>query len=310
MDLRRDDNGVWSIKATAEDQERQPDFLAEFPRYLNAFDPMFVKARDANEFEFLMTLLGFRGMRAPGWNAYEATLQAVANLTRVHNELPPEDALGARHLKLWLYGHIVEASEPYEVLANLLEIATGGRFLIARYPSSGRGPMPSPGQKIERLATDTTKAGFVEIAEPLRDIWDREVRNAIFHADYALHGVEVRLIGSQRNLGGDEVEALCARANAYHDALALLRRSHLESYTEPVTIPAQPFAPPPAQAVVIVREGEGAVGLKDGWTAAERASGAIPFRLVVASYAEIAMLDADPDLALLPERKDAAASES
>ena len=58
-------------------------------------------------------------------------------------------------------------------------------------------------------------------------MWDREFRNAIFHADYALHGVEVRLIGSQRHLGGDEVEALCARATAYHNALALLRSSHL-----------------------------------------------------------------------------------
>ena len=127
----------------------------------------------------------------------------------------------------------------------------------------------------------------------------------IFHADYALHGVEVRLIGSQRDLGGDEVEALCARATAYHNALALLRSSHLESYTEPATIPAQPFAPPPAKAVVIVRQGEGAVGLKEALTAEERASGAIPFRMVVATYEEIAMLDADPDLALLPERSDA-----
>lgn len=132
---------------------------------------------------------------------------------------------------------------------------------------------------------------------------------AIFHSDYALHGVEVRLIGSQRSLSGDEVDTLCARADAYHHALATLRRTHLESYTAPVVIPAQPFAPPPAQAVVIVRQGEGAVGLKDAWSVAERAAGAIPFRLVVASYGEVAALNADPDLVLLPARTDAAASE-
>ncbi len=281
VQVGRDEAGVWSITPTADEQDRQPDFLAQFPRYLNAFDSLFEKAQEANEFEFLMTMLGFRGMQAPGWNAYETTLQATSSLTRVHNELPPTDAVAARHLKLWLYGHIVEASEPYEVTANLLAIATGGRFRIARFPVGERGQMPSPGQKIESLAADTTEAGFAEIAEPLREIWDRQFRNAIFHADYALHGAEVRLISSQRSLSGDEVEALCARANAYHDALALLRRSHLQSYTEPVTIPAQPFAPPPEKATVIVRGGEGAVGLKDALTAAERDSGAIPFRLVV-----------------------------
>lgn len=71
-----------------------------------------------------------------------------------------------------------------------------------------------------------------------------------------------------------------------------------------MTIPAQPFAPHPEQAVVIVREGDGAIGLKDAWTPAQRAAGAIPFRLVVASYDEIGMLDADPDLALLAPRKE------
>jgi hypothetical protein len=303
VDLARSDNGIWSVMPTEEERQQQPDFVRELPRYLTALDQLFEKAHDTNEFEFLMTVLGFRGLRDPGWSAYETTLQAVPNLTDVHNRLPSTDAVAARHLKLWIYGHIVEASEPYEVLANLLDIASGGRFRIARFPVGARGHMPSPGRKIETIVEAAAGAGFPEMVDPLRDMWDREFRNAIFHADYALHGVEVRLVSLQRTMPGDEVERLCAQANAFHEGLAYLRRAYLGSYTEPVVIPAQPFAPPPTRSVVVVREGEGAIGLKDAWTCAERARGAIPFRAVVASYEEIAMLDADPDLALLPRRR-------
>lgn len=221
MKLHRED-GVWSATPTATEEEQQPDFVRELPRYLTAFDHLFEKAHEANEFEFLMTLLGFRGLQGPGWSAYETTLQAIPSLTQVHNRLPPGDAVAARHLKLWLYGHIIEASEPYETLANLLDMASGGRFRITRFPVGERGQMTSPGRKIETIANAATQAGFAELAQPLRDMWDREFRNAIFHADYALNGVEIRLISVQRVVSGEEIERLCATANAYHEALAYL----------------------------------------------------------------------------------------
>lgn len=38
-----------------------------------------------------------------------------------------------RYLFLWLYGHIIEASEPYEIAANLITIIDGERFNINNF---------------------------------------------------------------------------------------------------------------------------------------------------------------------------------
>jgi hypothetical protein len=56
------------------------------------------------------------------------------------------------------------------------------------------------------------------------------------------------------------------------------------------------------ELLVIVREGEGAVGLKDALTADERARGGISFRYAKLYAGERSLLDSDPDLALLPAR--------
>lgn len=66
-------------------------------------------------------------------------------------------------------------------------------------------------------------------------------------------------------------------------------------------ISAGGFAPG-EQAIVIVRRGYGAVGMKDAYTPAQLAQGAIPFRLGIFNEQERAMLAADPELAILPER--------
>src|SRR5439155_1338552 len=137
----------------------------------------------------------------------------------------------------------------------------------------------------------------------LAEIWDRQLRNAVFHADYALHGAEVRLPGVGEIRTGDQIEDVTGKASAYHDAVSGLRRCHLQSYSEPKRISAASFSPDPnEEAIVIVRKGAGAVGLKDAFTVSEIASGAIPFRLAKLFPDERKALDADPDLALLPER--------
>jgi hypothetical protein len=56
--------------------------------------------------------------------------------------------------------------------------------------------------------------------------------------------------------------------------------------------------------MIIVREGEGAVGLKYALTATERAAGGITFRYAKLHPDEVALLDADLDLALLPAREE------
>ncbi|HZJ09468.1 MAG TPA: hypothetical protein VFD39_07230, partial [Trueperaceae bacterium] len=78
----------------------------------------------------------------------------------------------------------------------------------------------------------------------------------------------------------EEIERFVVRALCCHRALEGFRTETLAQYKEPTLISAGQFAPGEG-AVVIVREGHGAVGMKDAHTRAELAEGAIPFRLGV-----------------------------
>jgi hypothetical protein len=80
-----------------------------------------------------------------------------------------------------------------------------------------------------------------------------------------------------------------------------LRRYYRGLYTEPKVVPAGSIAPG-EDLTIIIREGHGAVGLKDALSPAERAGGGISFRYARLFPDEVALLEADPDLAVLPAR--------
>jgi hypothetical protein len=298
--LRDDDTGLWIVEATEEERRLKPDYLSALPQYLTAFDSLARVAKRVDEAQSILALLGVRGMQDAGWDPYETTIQGVKAATRLHNET--DDRLGARHLQLWIYGHIVEASAPYELLGNLARISVGDPAVID--PFRNLGPRPSPGKKIAAIATWADAAGNEAVAYLLRQIWDRELRNAIFHSDYSIHGGEIRLPGLGQVRSLETVATLTGRASAYHDGVLGARRYHLESYTEPKRVRAGSISRGNSdeELLIIVREGEGAVGLKDALTAEDRAAGGITFRYAKLYPDEIKLLDADRDLALLPPR--------
>jgi len=305
MPFRRDQNGVWIIELDETEKEKKeqshPSYFDALPRYLTALDPAFERARQTSEFNFLFSIFAIREFQDAGWDPYETTIRAIKAIREIHGHIEGE---ANRHLALWLYGHIMEASEPYEFLANLVDVAVGGRFLRERFPPRPTGAPLSPQTKISQLTEQATAAGMPRVVIPMSEAWNREFRNAIFHADYTLYGPEVRTIRPDRRYDHDQVMTLVNRALAYHEAMSILRQFHIESYTEPVAIPADPRFTGDAQedAVVIVREGYGATGLKDAWTEQELRQGRIPYRLGWLTLEETKALDADPTLALLPAR--------
>ena len=243
-------------------------------------------------------------MQDPGWDPYESSMVAIKSVLSVlRGKL---NSVADRHLALWLYGHIVEASEPYEFLGNLIDVSVGGKFKILRFPAkNGRIPL-SPGKKIELLSKQASEAGISDVVVPMREAWNPDFRNAIFHADYCLYGSEVRTIRPLKRYDQEEVLTIVNRALAYHEALSGLRRGHVANYSEPERIACDPsFSDDPDEtAVVIVRRGFGAVGIKDGWTKEQLGDGKIPFRLGRFTVEESKMLESDPTLAVLPERKE------
>lgn len=278
--LERDGDGTWTLVLEPGDDGRNLDHDEALPRYLTALDPAFTRTQEASEFEFILTLLRVRGMQDAGWDPYETTLRAVPAMTLLHESIGPDDANfeTARHLQLWVYGHIVEASEPYEILANLLAVTAGERFANQRFPPDGSGRPQPVGRKLVQLTELAEAVDLAGVVEPMREIYDRDLRNAVFHADYTLHGGRVRLPLRSREYMHDEVMRLVNRALAFHEALALLYRSSVASYETPTEIPVHPgfSADPDERAVTIIREGHGIIGLKHNLSAAEIGHGGIP----------------------------------
>ena len=99
---------------------------------------------------------------------------------------------------------------------------------------------------------------------------------------------------------------LVNRAIAYHEALAALVKGHRRGYTEPKRVLVHPeIAARPGEAMfVMIREGEGAIGLRYVFTAQEVAAGAIPAYLARLYPDEAAAVQADTTLVRFPARQE------
>jgi hypothetical protein len=123
------------------------------------------------------------------------------------------------------------------MLANLLDVIRGERFNGSRFPP-GAGGRPQPvASKIDQLEALARRAGHRGSMSPLREIYDRALRNAVFHADYALHGGRIDLTAERRTVEHEEFSRLLNRALAYHDAIEHLHRTQVRSYRDPIVIP-------------------------------------------------------------------------
>ena len=113
-------------------------------------------------------------------------IDAIQAVTRLHNET--DNRVAAWHLSLWVYGHIVEAAAPYDLLANLIHVAKGGEAGMVPFAlESGR--LYSPGRKLEVIgdgAGDSVIRG--SSSSSCRDLAPAASQRRWFHADYTIHG--------------------------------------------------------------------------------------------------------------------------
>jgi hypothetical protein len=139
--------------------------------------------------------------------------------------------------------------------------------------------------------------------DPLAETWDRNLRNAAFHADYTITRDSFRILEPPMRYAWERFDSLVNNALAYHTALpTLYQKVHIASYTESMTIPVHPAfsRDPEERAVVIVREGYGVVGLKDAWTPEQLRRGKISHRIGHFTANEVRLLEADPTRSTLP----------
>src|SRR5271166_2675977 len=102
-----------------------------------------------------------------------------------------ESLESARRPQLWIYGRIVEASEPYEILANLIAISQGDTYGSNRFPPQNDSPQ-SPGTKIKALEEASKVADLQDAATPLKQIWNQDLRSV-----FPLRPFRIRLRESQ-----------------------------------------------------------------------------------------------------------------
>ncbi len=319
----RQDDGTWTV-ALSDDEARDSNdvFRETLPRYLTTFDPAFVRAQEQCECEFVKALLRITSMQDAGWFPYDTTVRAIPAMMQLHAVIPDGDEYyeTSRHLALWTYGHVIEASEPYSILADMLDIAAGGWFKGGlRFPdvqvrrlrgeetewSVPKRPQRFLDEKLPELERLANAAGLPEILEPISEIWDRDLRNGVFHADYTIHGGETRIPRLGRVYSHEEIQTLVNRALAYHTAVEVLQLSYARSYTEPVSVRVHPEAAREEgeSMVVMIREGDGVIGLRYVYTREQVAAGAIAAHIAKLYPDEAAAVQADPTLVRLPRRE-------
>ncbi|MCJ7804216.1 hypothetical protein MUP35_00575 [Patescibacteria group bacterium] len=255
--------------------------------------PLFDKAQNKSDFQFIFTLLRFMGIQGPGEDPYENSLETIDALMEIEKKIEGRAKL---NVFLWVYGHIIESSEPYEIIANLLHVCAGETYRTFNYPykKTNYGYRPqSPTAKINHLEklAEVVKMPFV--LEPIKEIFDKNLRNAVFHSDYSVYKGEVFINEPRRIYSKGEVLILINKALAYHEAMKNLIKSYTKSYNKPKIIKTSPgFSPDPNErAQVIVRKNHGVVALKAALTKKQIKAGKISWLAGYCTSYEYKLID-------------------
>ena len=152
--------------------------------------------------------LNFQGIHDAGWDTFETTQDIFVTFDKLHSKIKYNDE--QLYLLLVLYGLILEASYPYDILCNLLRIISGDRYTAVPYPDIkiGKRSKARPmfaSEKINKIVELAKKQGFGPNIQPLVDMFDKELRNAIFHSDYCLYDNQLRLPRSSTVYTIDEI---------------------------------------------------------------------------------------------------------
>lgn len=247
-------------------------------RYLNYLEPLFEEARKKSEFQFILTLFRFRGIQPSRWDTYENSLEIYDEIMDIKEKVRGNTKL---NLILWLYGHIVEASEPYETLANLLNICLGNTYRVGNFPKikTAWGVRHQfPNEKIIVLEKMAKKAGFPDVVKPIKEIFDKDLRNGVFHSDYSVDNGQIILTDPNRIYSREETLKLTNQAMAYHECFKNVIKNSIRQYQSSKIISADRMSHnPDEKATLIIRNGYGVIAMKDAFTKEQIYNGSIPW---------------------------------
>jgi hypothetical protein len=147
---------------------------------LNDIDRLFQQAKAADEFEFCCTILRVRGFEVPGWDPLQESIYLINQIMGLIDS-QIQDSLKTR-LILLLYCHVTEMNDLYNIIGNLVRIAShNDRYSMMLFPRS-----IYPREKIAEIQQWANGTPFGRLAIELESMLVKQVRNAFFHSDYAL----------------------------------------------------------------------------------------------------------------------------
>ncbi len=158
---------------------------------------LFTQAREKDEFEFICTLINFKGM---------GTVQNTSNLFEWFQSIDyyqnligqTDDIHKKARITLMLYSTFFESSDLYNIIGSLCRITLGFRsssYLFFKHDSADR--WYGTGEKIGLINDLLLDSGFNEIQKFFEEVHHKELRNTFFHSSYSLENDEYILHDSE-----------------------------------------------------------------------------------------------------------------
>lgn len=241
------------------------------------FIPLFEKAKEIDEYNFLLTLLRIKGVEDAGWD----TLDTIREVYKSHIEVRGiliHRGLAHTFQSLFTYGIVVDALEPYEVITNLLNIINGEPYNICNYSfynNQGRYSPPKTSSILDQIVSKAKRASLD--ATFLKRMYDNKLRNAVFHSDFTVSSNYLR----SRSLGSEyskkEMLDLLNRANAYIEVFFRTYDDNKLAYSSSEPIMVKMPDDNSELIIPVIRKGDGVIAIKDSHSKDELENGAIPW---------------------------------
>ncbi len=155
---------------------------------VSILEPIFLKARDKDEFEFCCSLMRIRGCEVAGRDPLLESNELINQLLSLIHA--PVDGKLRIRLLLFLYCHVTEIDDLYNVVGNLMRVCLGERCSLSPFIGelhSSSKPANSPYSKVRRLSEWSDEVDAPDIGNMLTYMLVKQVRNAFFHSDYIIH---------------------------------------------------------------------------------------------------------------------------
>lgn len=218
---------------------------------------LFEEARQRSEFEFVLTLINYRGMgKEDVTNLYE-WFDSIEFYKKLYSQLDGKEKTRIGSL---LYSTFFENSDFYNIIGSLCKISLGFKGSSYLYHKTRKlDRLLGTGEKIELILELLNDCNKQELIRFFNDNHLKEIRNTFFHSayslldnDYILHDTEPIFIDGVGHRGFDVTTFLYPKIDsiiAFFDAFKQFYYDSFNSFKENKIVDG--FFPNPIKATII-----------------------------------------------------------